>query len=409
MIHVVDQMMGRGKTSAAINHIIDHPDDKFIYITPYLNEVDRVMKQCQFSQPVKYADKAPKILDFKALLNRGKNIVTTHALFSYFDDEICDLCYAQGYTLIMDEVHDVVEPYNIKRADLDTMIDKYVDILDNGTLKWRDESVETFKYENEKRLCMLGCLAVYSNNAMVWMFPVKVFEAFREAYILTYMFGAQIQKYYYDFYGLKYDYLYVRGDSLSSYCFCDEPQGAPYKYDYSSLINIVEDAKLNMIGDAEGALSKTWYIRNEGNALIKQLKKNLINFFNNKRVLWDEGLQLFVQSSSGSNLWTTFSDFRKALSGKGYTKGFIPSNMRASNEYRDRTVVAYTINKYFNPIIKNFFLTNGIEVDEDGYAISEMLQFIWRSGIRDGKRISLYIPSARMRALLIQWIETHKN
>ena len=74
--------------------------------------------------------------------------------------------------------------------------------------------------------------------------------------------------------------------------------------------------------------------------------------------------------------------------------------MRASNEYRDRTAVAYLVNKYFNPFIKNFFVSNGVEVDEDGYAISEMLQFLWRSGIRDGKRITVYIPSRRMRELL---------
>ena len=79
--------------------------------------------------------------------------------------------------------------------------------------------------------------------------------------------------------------------------------------------------------------------------------------------------------------------------------------MRASNEYRERTAVAYLVNKYFNPFIKNFFTSNGIKVDEDGYAISEMLQFLWRSGIRDGKRITVYIPSSRMRNLLINWIE----
>ena len=93
---------------------------------------------------------------------------------------------------------------------------------------------------------------------------------------------------------------------------------------------------------------------------------------------------------------------------KGYTKGFISSNLRATNEYRDRTAIAYLVNKYINPYIKNFFLSNGIEVYEDEYAISEMLQFLWRSGIRDGKHITVYIPSKRMRNLLIDWIEYQK-
>ena len=34
-----------------------------------------------------------------------------------------------------------------------------------------------------------------------------------------------------------------------------------------------------------------------------------------------------------------------------------------------------------------------------------MLQFIWRSAIRDGKEIWIYIPSIRMRTLLKKWIK----
>lgn len=33
-----------------------------------------------------------------------------------------------------------------------------------------------------------------------------------------------------------------------------------------------------------------------------------------------------------------------------------------------------------------------------------MVQFIWRSRIREGKEISLYIPSKRMRELLKEWL-----
>ena len=103
---------------------------------------------------------------------------------------------------------------------------------------------------------------------------------------------------------------------------------------------------------------------------------------------------------------TTFKTYKSKISGKGYSKGFLSSNMRATNEYRDRIAVAYLVNKYFNPYIKNFFVANGVKVDEDAYAVSEMLQFIWRSAIREGNPIELYIPSKRMRILLIQWMNS---
>ena len=44
-------------------------------------------------------------------------------------------------------------------------------------------------------------------------------------------------------------------------------------------------------------------------------------------------------------------------------------------------------------------------MDEDLFALSEMLQFIWRSAIREGKDIHLYIPSSRMRGLLETWLD----
>ena len=44
-------------------------------------------------------------------------------------------------------------------------------------------------------------------------------------------------------------------------------------------------------------------------------------------------------------------------------------------------------------------------MDQTLYALSEMVQFIWRSRIREGKEIVLYIPSKRMRELLKEWLE----
>ena len=46
MIYILDAVMGTGKTTAAINYMNEHPDQKFIYITPFLEEVSRVKKKC---------------------------------------------------------------------------------------------------------------------------------------------------------------------------------------------------------------------------------------------------------------------------------------------------------------------------------------------------------------------------
>ena len=79
------------------------------------------------------------------------------------------------------------------------------------------------------------------------------------------------------------------------------------------------------------------------------------------------------------------------------------------NNYSDRHVVAYTINRFMNPVIRQFFQQHGVEVDEDRYALSDMIQWIWRSAIRNGEHITLYIPSYRMRKLLIDWINENSS
>lgn len=408
-INIVDSIMGSGKTQAAINYMNNASEDKkFIYITPYIDEVERIIKNCpnkNFKQPEKYSAKAPKIISLKNLLNKGNNIATTHALFHLFDDEVIDLCYSQGYILIMDEVTEVIEPYYIEKNDLNILLENLVYVEDNGLLKWREDQQDYHgdKFIQEKRLCDMDCLAMYGNTIMLWMFPTKIFKAFRESYILTYMFNAQMQKYYYDFYGLSYKYMYVEGNELNDYHFTDNKQKYIHKYNYKELITIYEDEKLNMIGDSDYSLSKTWYERNKNNVLLKQLKNNTLNFFNNKLIVYKDGK--WEKSKSNNNLWTTFKDFKNIIAGKGYSKGYLSSNMRATNEYRNRTAIAYLVNKYFNPLIKQFFQNHGVHIYEDEYALSEMLQFIWRSGIREGKHITVYIPSKRMRLLLQDWID----
>ena len=391
-VNVIDAIMGTGKTSAAINFINKSNDEtKFLYITPYLSEVKRIIDSCpnkRFKQPQSYGTKLNGI---KYLFEKGSNIVSTHALFSSFDEEIIDIAYTNNYILIMDEVADVIEPLEISKDDLATIREKYTRLVDGHLLEWYAKDYKG-EFEKYKKLCDLKCLAVYEDIVILWLFPITTFRAFREIYILTYMFEAQTQKYYYDFYNVDYKYLNIVGDGVDTYNFTEEK--VDYNIpDYSKLIHICDNDKLNQIGDLDTALSKGWYERNKNNKLIKQLKNSTSNFFKN-----------YTKTKSDENLWTCFKDYKGLIAGKGYSKAFLSSNIRATNEYRNRIAVAYLINKYFNPYVKNFFIKNGVSVDDKSFAISEMLQFIWRSAIRDNKEIWLYIPSSRMRMLLEQWM-----
>jgi len=399
---IVDEVMGSGKSFSAINHINGTDlDEKFLVITPYLTEIDRYQKNCihrSFRQPV--YDKCSKVDSLKNLINKEENIIATHALFQKFDNELIDMCRAKNYTLIMDEVTNVVEEYPISKSDFEILQQDFVKInAETNQIIWREDKADYYgEFSDIKRLCDLGSLGYYSGSIMMWLFPIEAFNAFRNIYILTYMFNAQMQRYYYDYYGLKYKFMHVIGNSKENYAFSENKREYISRMDYKKLIHIIENDKLNLIGDRDTDLSKAWFKRNENNIAITQLKRNISNYFRHVR-----------NDNSKDNLWTTFKDYKKKLQGKGYTRGFLSINMRATNEYRDRTSVAYIANRYMNPVIKNFFTSRKIDVDEDGFALSEMLQFIWRSAICDGNEIWIYIPSARMRNLLKHWINSNSK
>ena len=399
-VKIVDAIMGAGKSQSIINLINNSDeDDRFLVITSYLDEVKRYRDSCpqkKFKAP-KFENNKSKLDSLKKLIISGQNICSTHSLFNKFDNDLIEICRAANYTLILDEVHEVIQPYNLAYKDFQTLM-TYCDIDENTKqLVWKESEKDYNgdKFAEEKRLVDLGALVVFSGNLMCWLFPVEVFNSFRNIYILTYRFDLQLQRYYYDYYGLAYTYMSVDGNDLNNYHLIPYDKDKKYiKYDYSKLIHICENEKMLQIGDTQTALSKTWYDNNKDGIAMKTLKNNVYNFFNN-----------ICKAKSTDNIWTTFKDYETKLRGKGYSKGFLPLNCRATNDYRTRTNVAYTINRYLNPYIKQFFVSNGIDIDEDGYAMSEMLQFLWRSAIREGQEINVYIPSIRMRKLLEQWIK----
>ena len=404
-VKILDVIMGGGKTTAMINYINSYVgDEKFIFVTPYLTEVERIIDACpnkEFYQPL---PKPSKLYNLKNLLKGNNNIAMCHALLYYLDQEVINMIKDKNYILIMDEVVDVVVPYEkkkaiekkegITRSDINCILKNYGH-LDPKThlIVWEKDSYDggLNKY---KQMCKLGCIALYgSNQDPLWLFPADVFTAFKDVYIMTYMFDAQIQKYYYDLKGIKYEYLFVDINSDGDYFISKDPPKSKLK-DYYSLINICEREKLNYNKNKKYDFSKSWYKINQNNNIIVQLKNNVGNYFRN-----------ICKASSNECLWTTFKDYKDKIKGKGYAKGYVSCNLRATNEFRDRKYFAYLINRYMNPVVKNFFIQNNIHVDEDKYALSGLLQCMWRTRIRDDKPINVFIPSSRMRELLECWID----
>ena len=76
-----------------------------------------------------------------------------------------------------------------------------------------------------------------------------------------------------------------------------------------------------------------------------------------------------------------------------------------TNAYRECSHLAYAVNIFANVNTQIYFAERGYTIDNDKLATSEMIQWLWRSRLRDGKEVWLYLPSSRMRRLLYKWVE----
>lgn len=426
-IKVIDSRPGAGKTSFAIQYINKlNKDTKTIYITPFLSEVDRIIKECpdkKFVAPKSEKNKYTKRQNLFSLINKGENIVSTHALFSNINEKIIDALRANEYILFLDEVFQTVDKYelvegrlssvskdDLTRKDVDALLNNdLIEIADDFSISWKENKKYLSKYDSLIDLADRNLLYLVDGFLLLWTFPIEVFRAgvFEEIFIMTYQFESQFQYYYYRYFDLQYSkYVVKLNNSNNEYYITksdfDETE-TKWKDFIKNKIHILDDSKMNKIGDIyldsrnhlrDSALSKTWYSDIDKDEFVNKLKNNLENYFKN-----------ITKSGTNQRLWTSFKeDVRRLKSKNVSSKYWLACTSRATNDYGDRTVLAYMINRFVDPFYIRFFDKKGIVIDQEKYALSELIQWIFRSAIRNDKDIYLYIPAERMRRLLIQWL-----
>lgn len=402
--------MGSGKTSWSIQHINRNPLNNFLYITPFLNEVERIVDNTNrdFKQPI--YNGGTKLQNLNELLACQYDVASTHELFKKLTEESKEFIKNGHYTLILDEVLNAIDPYDdIKKDDMKLLQDSGCITIDqDGFVIWNQEKADyDTQYNRIKILAENKSLLYVNQKLLLWRYPPEIFTLFDKVYILTYLFDASVLKNYFNLYGIQYEKKSIIKENdkyiLTDYYIPDTKK-------YLDLINIFEGNLNSNIKQKQNGLSSTWFkVQSKTNArVIQQIKKNLYNYFRN-----------ILDAKSETIMWTSFKDYKTKLRGKGYSKefkteqlkdienayGFLSCNARATNKYSNCYNLAYCVNIYLHPAISQFFSQKGINVDDDLYGLSEMIQWIWRSRIRKGEKINIYIPSVRMRSLLKAWME----
>lgn len=412
VIEILDCCCGSGKTTKLIDDISKlNNDTKVIYVTPLLSECYRVSgaypKETEngdvdysqpeiqefggyiydtshklyskfFQHPTASNKDGSKLTGLTSLLEQGHNITTTHALFRSLTKEHLDLIKSQNYLLIIDEVLSVYTEYLELKNELPKLLENKIMFLDTDgvTLRWnRTLCCDLERYETEINLCDSGSLLLLDNKVLLWEMSPEILSCFKQIKMATYLFDGSYMCGFLKYHGFTYT---------------TETFGKKGK-DFKSLIQIVNDDKLNKIGDRITALSSSSQVNNR--TYNDQLKKNLVNLFNHKHKVPKE-----------ERLWCCYKGAFNSIKGFGYTKNFLAVGTKATNNYAHTSVVAFTVNLFANPIIARHLQTKGITIDENKLALGEMIQWLYRSRIRKNESIVAYIPSRRMRELLIDWL-----
>lgn len=411
-IKVIDYMMGTGKTSYILDKISKEVDKRFIYIAPLLSEVeDRASNLLVDLDVIVPSDNdGTKSADLLKHLRQGRSICTTHSLFTSLTNKHIEQIKDWGYILIIDETVDFIESYNayslgdihdlIKRSDLT------IDTENNGlvSMNWDVSDDNTFK--PLKKLCdvrMLYGTKERKSTMLNTQIPPSMIDNASEVYLLTYMYEASFM---YAFMKLhKYQHEFLEIPEL-----VQRQKEIKEKLKANLEIINIPSADKEVHKVKESAFSHAWWTTNRTKLGLTFLKKvdswlnnnsyNTSFFFTTPKELLGAGARkgVFTSSNGFKRLYP------EVKSGGIPQQLWIPANTRATNLFKDRNLCLYMLNVYPNVGVQHYLKDYLEPIDRDKYALSEMLQFIWRGCIRDEKPMKLYIASSRMKKLLLDWM-----
>ena len=405
-IKIIDKPCGSGKTTAMINNF--NNNEKYLVIVPLLSEVERVIEQSEevpFVQPHANDNEAgTKFASLEEQLLLGCNIVSTHNMY----ERLVPLAKAgllDDYHIIIDEVPDIVHPIASKSST--SIREFYIESgymeVDEGsglvkpTQKWVEQQDQVSDTLSPKILtaAMSGCLYLQDNKMFIWALPSTILQAGRSLTVLTYksegsMFLSYLHK-------LQLPYEVEEDEDLE----------ARFLQKAASLITIedipaLSKHKLSYTGQQQGQkLAK--YV-SELNTALKNLRERKLKGVDVKDILItckkDAWIEAEKDHKTKAGVFAKDSRLSQAT--------WVANTTRGTNEYAHCSYLLYLYDQHPNQYLMRWLGDCSNEFSRQ-YALTELVQWVWRSRIRKGEPITLYLPCKRMRKLFEEWLSHNNN
>jgi len=393
-INVIDRPCGFGKSTELIaeikKHRIANPSAKILLVVPELGEVERFINAIGsdwVTAPV--ADESENKTDaFIGLLRSGNNVVTTHALYKrirLFQHLL------SGYHVIIDEVPTVAEDVssNLGSGVFKQLLhnQKYITIdpvtkLISATGNWDvfKEDFSTGIGKQIQKFMRFVCEAdVYYVNDTFQVLPLPdvFFTKPRSLTILTFLFKGTQLYYYMIKCGYKHTHQHCNNELIQ------------FKYQLNK--NLLTCKKF-----AKGKFGYT--AMSSSNPNNREIAGNYIkNLFQSLRKIGMDIPPESILVASHKDAWFGKEENKNsAVSNKSSLKKltrlknatYTAMVTRGTNKFRHLDVLLLLGKLNINPKLAEF-LGMGTKESQRHHALSELIQLIYRTAIRDGKKVFL--------------------
>lgn len=426
VVEILDSIMSSGKTTAIIDWMDKNPQEKYIYVSPNLSEVvDRIpnSSKLDFISPSVDEFNSTKLEHLNSLLLEGKHICCTHKLYLSMNNFSMDLIASRGYTVILDEEIDVMQSYKgysfkdvqwlmkegyIKQNESDGSVDW---IKDDELLNSSDHRYFYCKNLCDKKALYLTRFDINSVKAksvmMVTQIPVRLLECAKRVIVLSYLFKDSILD----------CFLKLKGFEIKDFTDVTVEYKRPSYF--KDLITVVPPEDLKNFN-----LTSYWWehksTEKDGISKVQNyILRNARKYSNgdNRLVCWTipkdraKGVSTASKTTKLVNPVGYVFSKEKVEDGNNEDKTktvktpcWLAQNTRATNNFAHKTVMIHCYNRYPLQDIASYLEDYNCKLDDDVFALSELLQWAYRGCVRKNQKMTLCIGSKRMYELFQNWI-----
>lgn len=204
-VEILDAMCGTGKSYNLFKFIKQNTNERFIYVTPMLTEVEsRAAIELAklgdtgtvFHSPTGdgYKTKGDHLVD---LLEAGENVICTHTLFQQLSWRGISAVWAREYTVIVDEELGMIEPLKdsvLALQDRKQLLKEQVIATEqDGRVVWLREEWGNGAFAEARKRAETGSL--YSNRSGAFFnvqLPIELIRVAKRVIVATYLFEGSV-------------------------------------------------------------------------------------------------------------------------------------------------------------------------------------------------------------------------